>query len=109
MNQLSILIGKKLKAKRLEFGYSQGKIGEMLGGLTFQQVQKYEKGVNNLSLNKLLELCKVFNIGLNYFIEDNLEDNTKDIDFKLLGLFKKIEDKEIKESLIVLLNSIINE
>lgn len=109
MNQLSILIGKKLKAKRLEFGYSQGKIGEMLGGLTFQQIQKYEKGSNNLSLSKLLDLCKLFDIGLNYFIEDNLEDNTKGIDFKLLGLFKRIKDQKVKESLIVLLNSIINE
>lgn len=109
MNQLSILIGKKLKSKRLEFGYSQGKIGEMLGGLTFQQIQKYEEGSNNLSLSELLDLCKLFDIGLNYFIEDNLEDNTIGIDFKLLGLFKRIKDQEVKESLIVLLNSINNE
>lgn len=109
MNQLSILIGKKLKSKRLEFGYSQGKIGAMLGGLTFQQIQKYEEGSNNLSLSELLDLCKLFDIGLNYFIEDNLEDNTKGIDFKLLGLFKRIKDQKVKESLIVLLNSIINE
>jgi hypothetical protein len=47
---------------------SQEKLGEMLG-LTFQQVQKYEKGTNRISVGRLLDIANVLGVGVDYFYE----------------------------------------
>ena len=48
-------LGRRIRAHRLRLGYSQEKLGAMLG-LTFQQVQKYEKGTNRVSSGRLIEI-----------------------------------------------------
>ena len=50
-------------------GLSQEKLGEQLG-LTFQQVQKYEKGVNRVSTSRLYELARILGVGVHFFYED---------------------------------------
>jgi transcriptional regulator with XRE-family HTH domain len=50
-------------------GMSQEKLGERLG-LTFQQVQKYEKGVNRIGASRLFELARVLGVGVGYFYEE---------------------------------------
>lgn len=49
-------------------GMSQGKLGQLLG-LTFQQVQKYEKGVNRIGAGRLFELARILGVGVLYFYE----------------------------------------
>lgn len=58
VTEIDYIIGKRLRAKRNERGMSQTVVGEGLG-ITFQQVQKYEKGANRLSCAMLLKACKV--------------------------------------------------
>jgi transcriptional regulator with XRE-family HTH domain len=54
------VIGARLKSMRTSQGLSQGDLGESLG-VTFQQIQKYENGVNRVSGSALLTLCKTLN------------------------------------------------
>ena len=70
MNKFNIEIGKKIRIIRKRRKYSQKKLGEILG-ITFQQIQKYEKGTNKISFENLLTICREFNIAINYFIEEN--------------------------------------
>lgn len=60
-------IGEKLRKIRLHRGFSQSQLAERLN-ITFQQVQKYEKGSNRLPLYYLVEICKIFQAPLDYFI-----------------------------------------
>jgi transcriptional regulator with XRE-family HTH domain len=61
-------IGSRVRMRRMLVGMSQEKLGEMLG-LTFQQVQKYEKGTNRISVGRLLDIAGVLGIGVDYFYE----------------------------------------
>lgn len=60
------IIGQRLRAARLKVGMSQDQLGHELG-VTFQQVQKYEKGVNRIDFNRLINIAKVLNVALEYF------------------------------------------
>lgn len=55
--------------RRMLLGISQEKLGQMLG-LTFQQVQKYEKGVNRIGASRLLEISRVLDVPVQFFFED---------------------------------------
>ena len=57
-NPVDVYVGTRLKIRRLELGLSQNKIGEMTG-ITFQQVQKYEKGSNRIGSSRLYEFAKI--------------------------------------------------
>ena len=61
-------IGTRMRSRRMVIGMSQEKLGEMLG-LTFQQVQKYEKGANRVGASRLLEIAGVLGVGVEYFYE----------------------------------------
>lgn len=54
-------VGQRLRALRLTAGMSQEKLGEHLG-LTFQQVQKYEKGINRMGASRLYEIAGIFGV-----------------------------------------------
>lgn len=57
-----------MRLRRLLVGMSQEKLGDALG-LTFQQVQKYEKGANRVSASRLYEIAKTLEVPINYFFE----------------------------------------
>jgi transcriptional regulator with XRE-family HTH domain len=59
-------IGSRVRMRRMLVGMSQEKLGELLG-LTFQQVQKYEKGTNRISVSRLLDIANVLGVGIDYF------------------------------------------
>jgi transcriptional regulator with XRE-family HTH domain len=61
-------VGARMRAARLEAGKSQTDVAEALG-LTFQQVQKYEKGANRISAGKLHELSRLFNTPVQFFFD----------------------------------------
>ncbi len=60
-NQIDIEIGRNLKRVRHEHGLSQTNLGHMIG-VTFQQVQKYETGVNRIAASRLVEIAQVLKI-----------------------------------------------
>ena len=67
-------VGKRLKKRRLLLGLSQEKLAEAIG-LTFQQVQKYERGVNRIAAGRLYWFAKILGVPVSYFYEDLLWNN----------------------------------
>jgi transcriptional regulator with XRE-family HTH domain len=61
-------VGRRVYEKRLSLGYNQSDLGRALG-LTFQQVQKYEKGANRISASKLWDIARFFKVDISYFFE----------------------------------------
>ena len=59
--------------RRKLFGLSQTALGEELG-LTFQQVQKYERGTNRVSSSRLFELTRILGVPVSYFFEDTIAE-----------------------------------
>ncbi len=57
-----------MRLRRMLIGMSQERLGELLG-LTFQQVQKYEKGVNRIGAGRLFEISRILSVPIDYFYE----------------------------------------
>jgi len=62
-------LGNKLKLRRLSLGLTQTKVAKAIN-VTFQQIQKYEKGTNGVSSIRLLQLANYLKVPVNYFFED---------------------------------------
>ena len=62
-------LGNKLKLRRLALGLTQTKVAKAIN-VTFQQIQKYEKGTNGVSSIRLLQLANYLKVQVNYFFED---------------------------------------
>ena len=62
-------LGGKLKLRRLALGLTQTKVAKAIN-VTFQQIQKYEKGTNGVSSIRLLQLSNYLKVPINYFFED---------------------------------------
>lgn len=62
------LVGQRVRWRRRELHLTQEKLGELLN-LTFQQVQKYEKGVNRISAGRLYEMASVLGVPIGYFYD----------------------------------------
>lgn len=67
-NPIDVYVGARVRLRRKFIGMSQVKLGERLG-LTFQQVQKYELGVNRISASKLYQTARALNVRVGYFFE----------------------------------------
>ena len=65
----NIHLGKKLRMRRLSLGLTQTKVAKAIN-VTFQQIQKYEKGTNGVSSIRLLQLSNYLKVPINYFFED---------------------------------------
>lgn len=65
---VDVHVGRRVCGKRLDLGYNQSDLGRALG-LTFQQVQKYEKGSNRISASKLYDIARFFKVEVGYFYE----------------------------------------
>ena len=107
--ELNIHIGIRLKQKRIEKNLTQTKVAKALN-VTFQQIQKYEKGTNGLSASRMQALSNYFKVPISYFFEGftefkeefNLENNQIDIQFlnKLIGSLSN----EYRQKLLELIN-----
>jgi transcriptional regulator with XRE-family HTH domain len=62
-------VGSRVRLRRTLLGLSQEKLGEALG-LTFQQVQKYERGVNRIGASRLFDLSRVLDVPIGFFFDD---------------------------------------
>lgn len=103
-------------------GLSQEKLGECLG-ITFQQIQKYEKGTNRVSASKLQAAASVLNVPIGYFFEDNetavpdgLVREADEIGTFLLSrdgvslnrAFTSIKNRQVRQSIITLAKALAN-
>jgi transcriptional regulator with XRE-family HTH domain len=68
-NETDQLLGQRIRARRLEMEMSQQGLAEHLG-VSFQQVQKYEKGVNRVGSTRLVEIARVLETDVDYFMGD---------------------------------------
>lgn len=71
-NPIDAQVGNRVRLRRMLIGMSQEKLGELLG-LTFQQVQKYEKGVNRIGAGRLYQVASILGVPIGYFYEGVIE------------------------------------
>ena len=100
--QLNQHLGKKLRLKRTSLGLTQTQVAQAIN-VTFQQIQKYEKGTNGVSSARLLQLANFLKVPIKYFFEDyqdfseqsGLNSETQSINYSFL--VKMISDLETVE------------
>jgi transcriptional regulator with XRE-family HTH domain len=68
-NPIDIHVGSRVRLRRMMLGMSQEKLGEALG-ITFQQIQKYEKGTNRVGASRLQHIATVLKVPVSFFFED---------------------------------------
>ena len=68
-NPIDIHVGKRVRARRTLMGLSQSKLGKAID-TTFQQVQKYERGMNRISSSRLYQIAEVLDVPIPYFFDD---------------------------------------
>ena len=74
---VDIHVGSRVRLRRTLLGMSQDKLGQALG-LTFQQIQKYERGANRIGASRLYQLSRVLDVPVSFFFDD-MEDRTAQI------------------------------
>ncbi|RZO68245.1 MAG: XRE family transcriptional regulator [Parvularculaceae bacterium] len=124
---IDIHVGARVRMRRTMLGMSQDKLGDSLG-LTFQQIQKYEKGVNRIGASRLFEIAKVLEIPIQFLFEDfdsftntpyGFAENAPDSDSSMLmdflsspeGIqlcrhFAQIEDPRVRRRVIDLVKTL---
>src|SRR3712207_4575070 len=68
-NPIDFRVGARLRLRRNMLGLSQERLGEAIG-LTFQQVQKYERGAHRIGASRLYELSRVLDVPVSFFFDD---------------------------------------
>ena len=114
-------LGSKLRMKRLALGLTQTKVAQAIN-VTFQQIQKYEKGTNGISSLRLMQLANFLKVPVIYFFEDypgylNInkdvdKDNTQEEDLNyafLAKMFSRLSDQQKEKIMQVLKNTRILE
>ncbi|MDJ0512262.1 MAG: helix-turn-helix domain-containing protein [Methyloceanibacter sp.] len=75
-NPIDAHVGSRVRLRRMLLGMSQERLGDSMG-LTFQQVQKYEKGANRIGASRLYHISKILDVPVGFFFEDapGIDDN----------------------------------
>ena len=101
-NPIDIHVGKRLLAQRTLQGFTQGKLGDLVG-LTYQQIQKYERGANRVSASKIYQLANHLGVGVTYFFDDMPDviteaGNLKDVNIdELLNEYDEVHCRQSLE------------
>ena len=93
------LVGQRLRQRRTLLGVSQERLAESVG-LTFQQIQKYEKGTNRISASRLYQLCNVLEVPVSYFFEGLKAFEQSGDSVALSGLAESDQDPFLAEDLM---------
>ena len=103
-------LGKKLRMRRLSLGLTQTKVAQAIN-VTFQQIQKYEKGTNGVSSSRLMQLAQFLKVPITYFYEEykdykdmaGTNDSIEDLNYSFLtktfSSLSKIEKEKILQVL----------
>lgn len=108
-------IGNLIRIARKMAGLSQMELAEKLG-ISYQQVQKYEKGLSEISLSRLSQIAHALNTPINRFISDDekmmvsesmsLYGILSDDEIELLRFFRKIKNKKLKAGFLMVMKNI---
>ena len=124
-NPIDIHVGSRIRLRRTMLGMSQEKLGESLG-ITFQQIQKYEKGTNRVGASRLQNISNILTVPVSFFFEDAPGDNNVDpsgmaeasnsnyvVDFlssseglQLNRAFVKIADPKVRRRIVELVKTL---
>jgi transcriptional regulator with XRE-family HTH domain len=126
-NPVDAHVGHRVRLRRMLIGMSQERLGELLG-LTFQQVQKYEKGINRIGAGRLFEVSGILGVPISFFYEDvssgaNIVGGFAEGDepppvmeflssgegLQLSLAFMRIKDTKVRRRLLDLVRSLANE
>jgi transcriptional regulator with XRE-family HTH domain len=120
-NPIDIQVGNRVRIRRMLIGMSQEKLGDLLG-LTFQQVQKYEKGVNRIGAGRLFEVARILNVPVDFFYEGVGTGSKADTDgapvmefvssgegLQLALAFMRIKDVKVRKRVLDLVKSLAEE
>lgn len=110
-NQIDKEIGTRIRLRRTQIGLSQTKLGDALG-ITFQQVQKYEKGTNRISVGRLNQIAQTLGVNATYFLPavdgTGLPAGVTPLDkdsLELLSLFDRLKSKSMRQAILALTRS----
>ena len=111
----NIHLGKKLRMRRLSLGLTQTKVAQAIN-VTFQQIQKYEKGTNGVSSNRLMQLSQFLKVPIIYFFEDYKEfkdvsqgeDSNDDLNYSFLSRTFSSLSRVQKDKILQILNNTSN-
>src|ERR1700760_4170713 len=121
-NPIDAQVGNRVRIRRMLIGMSQERLGDTLG-LTFQQVQKYEKGVNRIGAGRLFEIARILGVPIDFFYDgvgapaEGLVDATPPgMEFMSSGeglelslAFMKIKDPKVRKRVLDLVKSLAEE
>jgi transcriptional regulator with XRE-family HTH domain len=126
-NPVDAQVGSRVRLRRMLIGMSQERLGELLG-LTFQQVQKYEKGVNRIGAGRLFDVARILGVPIDYFYENvssqlagsrsvsEGEVSPSVMDFVASGeglqlslAFMRIQDAKVRKRVLDLVRSLADE
>jgi transcriptional regulator with XRE-family HTH domain len=117
-NSDDIEVGQRIRARRMAKGMSQTELGEMLG-VTFQQVQKYEKGINRVGAGRLVRVAEALDAPITFFFgatDRGTEDTRAILGFldtsyslRLLRAFSRIPQPHVQRAVVELVESIAPE
>jgi transcriptional regulator with XRE-family HTH domain len=110
-------IGRRIRLRRISIGMSQERLGELLG-LTFQQVQKYEKGMNRVGAGRLVDVAQALGVPVGYFFEGYVKETSPDSPgdslqplistpdgLALARAFARIDDSTVRKRLVAVVES----
>jgi transcriptional regulator with XRE-family HTH domain len=114
-------VGQRLRARRIALGLSQGELGRRLG-LTFSQVQKYEKGVNRIGAGRLYHAASLLGVPVQYFFEglqllsldpvrcEGPDEGGRAADaMRIRDVFTHIADPDARKALILLASTMTSD
>jgi len=112
-DSFNVHLGRKLRLRRLSLGLTQTKVAQAIN-VTFQQIQKYEKGTNGVSSNRLMQLSQFLKVPIIYFFEDfkdfkdlNSSEITdgEDLNYSFLSRTFSSLSKTQKDKILQILNN----
>jgi transcriptional regulator with XRE-family HTH domain len=111
-------VGEKIRSQRLLRHLSQTELGKKVG-ITFQQIQKYEKGANRVGAGRLQRIAEVLNVPVSFFFEgargsspeaDNINEGLEFLDtaaaVRVVRAFAAIKDQKIRQTIVTLLEEL---
>jgi len=129
-NTIDVHVGSRVRFRRVLLGMSQEKLGEKIG-LTFQQIQKYEKGINRIGASRLFDLAQVLGVPVQFFFDEapaaepsqfaqegfaEKPDESSIVEFlrsrdglELNRAFVRISDAKARRAIVDLVRSLANE
>ncbi len=124
---IDIHVGSRVRLRRTLLGMSQEKLGDALG-LTFQQIQKYERGANRIGSSRLYKISKILDVPVSYFFEEmpadveeanrglsdvpsepfEVDQLSKRETLELVRAYYRIKDAKVRKRMFELVKAIAN-